>query len=81
MKVSYRKLNTGNYYGHYGKYYILIRKREHFKYEGFEKYVFWYTAYIGLNGEWIYAEGMFGSYLKTIKKAKSWVKEKLKSIS
>lgn len=72
--VKYRKLSTGNYLGRSGKYYIFIYKREHGKWDGFDRYVKWYTARIGIGGEWVAWEGTFGSYLKTLGKAKWWVK-------
>jgi hypothetical protein len=65
-RITYRKLSTGNYTGRAGGFYFFIYKREHGN---------WYTARIGYKGEWLAAEGQFGSYLKTIKKAKGWVKE------
>lgn len=74
-KVTYRKLKNGNYIGRCSKYYFFIYKREHGRWDGFDKYVKWYTARIGIGGEWITSEGQFGSYLNTIKKAKSWIKE------
>lgn len=74
-RITYRKLPTGNYIGRAGKFYFFIYKREHGKWDGFDKYVKWYTARIGVNGEWIAGEGIFGSYLKTIKKAKWWVRQ------
>lgn len=79
-KITYRTLSTGNYLGRFGRYYIFIRKRKHYVLEGFEKFRQWYTAYIGINGEWLYAEGIFGSSLSNIKKAKNWVREKLDKI-
>jgi hypothetical protein len=74
-RITYRKLSTGNYTGRAGGFYFFIYKREHGRWDGFDKYVKWYTVRIGYKGDWLAAEGQFGSYLKTIKKAKGWVKD------
>lgn len=77
-KINYRKVGRFRYFGRCGKYYIFIYAREHGKWDGFDKYVRWYTVRIGSGGEWMWGEGRFGSYLKTLKKAKDWVKNKIK---
>lgn len=61
--------------GRCGKYYIFIRARKHYVREGFEKYMQWWTAHIWLNKGHVASEGIFGSSLRTIKKAKNWVKQ------
>lgn len=77
--MKWRKLSTGNYFGRSGKYYAFVYKREHGKWDGFDKYQFWYTARIGSGGKWLWGEGTFTSYLNTIKKAKSWCENKIQT--
>lgn len=77
MKVNYRKLARGRYFGRSGKFYVFIYMREHGKWDGFDRYQFWYTARIGKEGTWLAFEGRFTSYLKTIRKAKNWAAKKI----
>ena len=72
--MKLRRLTTGNYFGYYKGMYVFLRKRVHGKWDGHEKYKSWWTALIGKNGEWLFGEGVFGSYLNTLKKAKWWAK-------
>jgi len=77
MKVNYRKLKNGNYLGRYGKYYIYLKVKKHYVREGFKTFRSWWTAIITLNKEVVQSEGVLGSSLGTLKKAKKWVKGKL----
>lgn len=74
-KITYWRLKNGNYRGRFGKYFIFIRARNHYNHQGFDKFYKWWTAIISLNGEALFGEGIFGSSLSTIKKAKDWVKQ------
>lgn len=77
-RVNYRKTGRGRYFGRHGKFYVFIYVREHGKWDGFDRYVKWYTARIGKDGEWLMGEGAHGSSLPTLKKAKQWVVKMLK---
>lgn len=74
--MTYKRTKNG-YTARYGKKSIFLHKRSHGKFDGFPRSVHWYTATISLNGEIIASEGVFGSNLKTLAKAKTWVKSKL----
>lgn len=79
--MTYRRLPTGNYIAYSGPYYVFLRRRKHYKREGFLVFGSWWTAYIGKGGEWLESEGVFGSSLNTLVKAKKWVKHKLKTLT
>lgn len=78
-KITYRKVRRGRYFGRCGKLYIFIYMREHGHWDGFDKYCKWYTAIVGEAGEWLYAEGQFGSSLRTLNIAKEWVRKIIKT--
>lgn len=67
MKITYRKLTTGNYLGRAGKYYIFIYRRPHGK----------WCCRIGDGKEWLWQEGYHGTFLTTIKKVKEWARDKI----
>lgn len=65
MKI--RKLKTGNYLGYLKGYYFFIYRRPHGK----------WCARIGKNGEWLNQEGYHGTFLRTVKKAMTWSRNKI----
>lgn len=79
--MKWVKLKTGNWMGYSGKYYVFLRIRKHYVREGFDKFQSWWTALIGTNGWWKMAEGVFGSHLSTLPKAKKWAENKVKSLN
>lgn len=71
VKITYRKLKTGNYVGRCGKKYIFIFKRPH------GKWCAW-VSYKDKDGETCgQMQGFFGTSLPTIKKAKEWARNTL----
>lgn len=76
--MKWRRLNTGNWMGYSGKYYVFLRIRKHYVREGFDRFRSWWTGIIGTGGEWIASEGVFGSFLRTIPIAKRWAENKIK---
>jgi hypothetical protein len=69
MKITYRKLTTGNIAGRCGRYYIFIFKRPHGG----------YSACVWLPGSFVqWMNGYFAKSLPKLSDAKQWVKNKLK---
>lgn len=68
MKMTLRKLSTGNYFGHYMTHYIFAFKRPHGK----------WCCMIGKGGEWLYREGYHGASLPTVNRFKKWAKDKIR---
>lgn len=65
--MTLRKLPTSNYYDYHLGHYLFIFRRPHGK----------WCCRIGMDGQWLYQEGYYGTYLNKLKKAKAWAKDKI----
>lgn len=67
MIVNFKKTTAGNYLVYYKGYYIFSFKKPNKS----------YACRIGKDGKWMWTEGYFGTYLKTIDDVKRWAKSKI----
>jgi hypothetical protein len=80
MRIKWKRLSSGNWMAYSEGYIAFLRRRVHYKREGFDKFWVHWTVFITKNKEYAASEGVFGTSLSTIIKAKKWTINAIKKL-